>query len=62
MQETRKEACRRARVLDRILSAVEPRRIAVARAAAELSLSTRQVYNLLSRYRPGQTVSTLLRR
>jgi putative transposase len=54
------DARRQARALDRILVAAGPRRSAIARAAAELSLSTRQVYNLLGRYQPEQTVSALL--
>ncbi len=51
---------RQARALDKILVADGPRRTAIARAAAELNLSTRQIYNLLTRYRPERTVSALL--
>lgn len=38
------------------------RRAAIVRAAAELRLSTRQVYNLLARYRIDRTVTSLLPR
>ncbi|RWK76779.1 transposase family protein [Mesorhizobium sp.] len=55
-------ARRIARELDRILDGPGPRRDAVARAAAELRLSTRQVYNLLARYRIDRTVTSLLSR
>ncbi len=46
--------------LDRILDGPGPRRAAIERAAAELRLSTRQVYNLLARYRTDRTVTSLL--
>lgn len=49
-----------ARELDRILDGPGPRRAAIERAAAELRLSTRQVYNLLARYRIDRTVTSLL--
>ncbi|KRD72670.1 hypothetical protein IB265_19525 [Ensifer sp. ENS10] len=51
-----------ARELDKILDHFGPRQPAVARAAAELRLSTRQVYNLLGRYRVERTITTLLPR
>ena len=54
------DAQRQARALDKILVANGPLRTAIARAAAELNLSTRQIYNLLTRYRPERTVSALL--
>lgn len=53
-------ARRVARELDRILDGPGPRRAAIERAAAELRLSTRQVYNLLARYRTDRTVTSLL--
>lgn len=53
-------ARRVARELDRILDGSGPRRAAIARAAAELRLSTRQVYNLMARYRVERTVTSLL--
>ncbi|WP_245486884.1 Mu transposase C-terminal domain-containing protein [Mesorhizobium sp. M7A.F.Ca.MR.176.00.0.0] len=53
-------ARRLARELDRILDGSGPRRAAINRAAAELRLSTRQVYNLLARYRNDRTVTSLL--
>ena len=55
-------ARRVARELDRILDEADPHRTAVDRAAAELRLSTRQVYNLLARYRVDRRVSSLLPR
>ena len=55
-------ARRIARELDRILDEADPHRIAIDRAAAELRLSTRQVYNLLARYRADRRVSSLLPR
>ncbi|MCB1533947.1 MAG: transposase [Rhodoblastus sp.] len=55
-------ARRIARELDRILDEAGPHRVAVDRAAAELRLSTRQVYNLLARYRIDRRVSSLLPR
>ena len=39
-----------------------PRRALIARAAAEVSLTSRQVYNLLKRYAADRTVSSLLPR
>lgn len=48
--------------LDRILDDSGPRRAAIARAAAELRLTTRQIYNLLARYRAERTVTALLPR
>lgn len=45
------KATRVARELDRILDGQEPMRTAVARAASELRLSTRQVYNHLRRWK-----------
>jgi len=56
------KATRIARELDRILDGQEPMRTAVARAASELRLSTRQVYNHLRRYRTERRVSSLLPR
>lgn len=58
--ETWLAARRVARELDRILDGPGPRRAAIERAAAELRLSTRQVYNLLARYRADRTVTSLL--
>lgn len=55
-------ARRIARELDRILDGSGPRQPAIARAAAELRLSTRQVYNLLGRYRGERRVSALVPR
>lgn len=55
-------ARRVARELDRILDEADPHRVAVDRAAAELRLSTRQVYNQLARYRIDRRVSSLLPR
>ncbi len=46
--------------LDRILDEAEPHRAAIERAAAELSVSSRQVYNLLARYGADRRVSSLL--
>lgn len=54
------KATRIARELDRILDGQEPMRTAVSRAASELRLSTRQVYNHLRRYRTKRRVSSLL--
>jgi putative transposase len=50
------------RELDKVLDASGPRRVAVARAAGELRLSTRRIYTLLARYRRERTVSSLLSR
>jgi putative transposase len=55
-------ARRVARELDKVLDDCSPRQDAIARAAAELRLTTRQVYNLLARYRIARTVSALLPR
>jgi len=55
-------ARRIARVLDKILDDGGLRQAAVARAAAELRLTSRQVYNLLARYRADRTVTALLPR
>lgn len=55
-------ARRIARELDRVLDGSGPRRAAIDRAAAELRLSTRQVYNLLKRYRVDRRVTSLLPR
>ena len=55
-------AVRIARELDRVLDAGSPMREAVSRAAVELRLSTRQVYNHLARYRKDRRVSSLLPR
>lgn len=56
------KAMRIARELDRILDGAAPVREAVMRAASELRLSTRQVYNYLARYREERRVSSLLPR
>lgn len=55
-------AVRIARELDRVLDGGSPMREAVSRAAMELRLSTRQVYNHLARYREDRRVSSLLPR
>ena len=55
-------AKRVARELDKVLEASGPRAGAIARAAGELRLSTRQVYTLLARYRRERTVSSVLSR
>ncbi|MER9876818.1 transposase family protein [Mesorhizobium sp. M0195] len=60
--ETRLAARRVARELDKILDDLGPRRAAIERASAELRLSTRQIYNLLARYRIDRTVTSLLPR
>ena len=52
-------AKRVARELDKVLDATGPRRVAVARAAGELRLSTRRIYMLLARYRRERTVTSL---
>lgn len=46
--------------LDRILETSRSRKDAIDRAAAELRLTSRQIYNLLARYRADRRVSTLL--
>ncbi len=56
------KAIRIARELDRVLDGGLPMREAVSRAAVELRLSTRQVYNHLARYREDRRVSSLLPR
>ncbi|AVA23688.1 MULTISPECIES: Mu transposase C-terminal domain-containing protein [unclassified Rhizobium] len=55
-------ARRIARELDKILDGGSPKQAAITRAAAELRLTTRQVYNLLARYRVDRTVTALLPR
>lgn len=55
-------ARRLARELDKILDGGGPRQAAVERAAAELRLTTRQIYNLVARYRADRTVTALLPR
>lgn len=60
--EARTTAIRIARELDRALDGGLPTREAVSRAAMELRLSTRQVYNHLARYRGERRVSSLLPR
>ena len=58
--ETWSAARRTARELDRVLDGSGPRQVVIDRAAAELRLSTRQVYNLLARYRADRRVTSLL--
>lgn len=55
-------ARRIAHELDKILDDGGPRQSAITRAAAELRLTTRQVYNHLARYRAVRTVTDLLPR
>ena len=55
-------ARRIAHELDKILDDGGPRQSAITRAAAELRLTTRQVYNHLARYRADRTVTSLLPR
>lgn len=55
-------ARRIARALDKVLDDGGLRQAAIARAAAELRLTSRQVYNLLARYRADRTVTALLPR
>jgi putative transposase len=55
------QARRYARELDKVLDSAPPRRLSIARAAAELGVSTRQIYNLLKRYAVDRSVSALLR-
>ncbi|MGO4656530.1 Mu transposase C-terminal domain-containing protein [Ensifer sp. 2YAB10] len=55
-------ARRVAHELDKIVDGSGPTHAAVERAAAELRLSVRQVYNLLARYRSERTVTALLPR
>ncbi|OZA14962.1 MAG: transposase [Rhodobacterales bacterium 17-64-5] len=56
------KAVRIARELDRVLDGDLPMRESVSRAATELRLSARQVYNHLARYRGERRVSSLLPR
>jgi putative transposase len=53
-------ACQYARHLDAVLDDPGSKRAAVLRAASELQLSTRQIYNLLTRYRKTRTVTALM--
>jgi hypothetical protein len=53
-------ARRTARELDKVLDGSGPRQVVIDRAAAELRLSTRQIYNLLARYRIDRRVTSLL--
>ena len=55
-------ARRLGRELDKILDDGGSKQAAIARAAAELRLTTRQIYNLLARYRTARTVTALLPR
>ena len=55
-------ARRIARELDEFLDGGNPKHAAIKRAAAELRLTTRQIYNLLARYRADRTVTSLLPR
>ncbi|GGA94576.1 transposase [Brucella endophytica] len=55
-------ARRVARELDKVLDGSGSRLVAIDRAAAELRLTTRQLYNLLKRYRVDRTVTSLLPR
>lgn len=55
-------ARRIARELDKVLDDAGSRTAAVTRAAAELRLTSRQIYNLLARYREVRTVTALLPR
>lgn len=56
------KARRTARELDRVLDAGRAKKDAIARAAAELQLTSRQIYNLLARYRVERTITALLPR
>ncbi len=56
------KARRVARELEKILNSSDPRQATIARSAAELRLTTRQIYNLLARYRADRTVTALLPR
>ncbi len=58
--ESWQNAKRIARELDKVLDAQGPRKAAVARASAELEVSTRRIYVLLARYRLERRVSALL--
>jgi putative transposase len=55
------EAKRQARAFDKVLDGSGPRRALIARAAAEVNLTSRQVYNLLKRYAAARTVSPCCR-
>ncbi|WP_222300494.1 hypothetical protein [Rhizobium leguminosarum] len=55
-------ARRVAHELDKVLDDGCLRREAIARVAAELRLTTRQIYNLFKRYRSARTVTALLPR
>ena len=54
------QAERQARAFYKVLDGSEPRRALIARAAAEVNLTSRQVYNLLKRYAGERTVSSLV--
>jgi putative transposase len=56
------QAKRQARELDRVLDGPGPRQASIARAAAELGLTTRHIYNLLKRYAPERRITLLLPR
>ncbi len=56
------QAKRQARELDRILDEPGPRHLSITRAAAELGLTTRHVYNLLKRYATERRITVLLPR
>ncbi|ABE65087.1 Integrase, catalytic region (plasmid) [Nitrobacter hamburgensis X14] len=56
------QAKRQVRELDRILDGQGPRQVSIARAAAELGLTTRHIYNLLKRYAPDRRITVLLPR
>jgi transposase InsO family protein len=56
------QAKRQAREFDKVLDGSGPRRALIARAAVEVNLTSRQVYNLLKRYAAERTVSSLLPR
>lgn len=56
------KARRIARELDRVLDAGRAKKDAIARAAAELHLTSRQIYNLLARYQAERTITALLPR
>lgn len=60
--DARAQAKRQARELDRILDGSGPRHVSIARAAAELGLTTRHIYNLLTRYAPERRITVLLPR
>ena len=56
------EAKRQARAFDKVLDGSGARQALIARAAAEVNLTSRQVYNLLKRYAADRTISSLLPR